>query len=604
MFPKTVSASFLSLCSSIDTPRSLACSLLYKYGEHLQLLELGLDPLNYEEDQLAKFRDDYLVTEYLSKYEGLETGIDTEAAAYASFTAGELSCKAANKRVMDFEKIVGKDLHLGRIITYAQALIEATIRSSPDFGKMTQSSKWGKGSTFSIKGEAVRIDAKVCEDQISVTEQALPFVRAAMSGDIALLQARGIPAEGPASLASSEFITVPGCRATAVPKNAKTMRFIAIEPSGNIFVQLGFGALLRGCLRRAGIDLNDQTINQRLAELAERCGLATIDLKAASDTICWELVWLLLPFRWAFALDSVRSQQILVDGEWVKLHKFSSMGNGFTFELETLIFWALTKAVCDVEMHTGRISVYGDDIICPGSAVRTLRRVMDFCGFTVNTKKTHYHSLFRESCGEHFFGGVNVTPIYQKERLETLEAYYRFHNRWVYHSVDRGAVCGDLLISDKKLRDVIRVAAFNRLDEPHLIPLQGDARYRVLDGGMAVDARRIKKLRSTGYSFRARSWVFEPEDLPGWGGALYAVSLRATSSASPAFTNYFFLAKASEVRRKSRRATVRNEIAACNNKVIGRELAVASDGTVTLRDRGVWVTKHRLYPQACNVRWA
>lgn len=603
MFPQTVAASFLSLCSSIDTPRSLAGALLFKNGEHVQLLELGINPLDYTEDQLDKFRNDYLVTEYLSKYEGLDTGIDTEQAAYTSFAAGELSCKAANKRVMDYSKIVGKDRHLGRIITYAQALIEETIRSTPDFGRITKSSKWGKGSTFSLKGEAVRIDAKVCEDQISVTEQALPFVRAAMSGDIALLRARGIQAEGPASLASSEFCIVPGGRATAVTKNAKTMRFIAIEPSGNIFVQLGFGALLRSCLRRVGIDLNDQTINQRLAELAEKLGLATIDLKAASDTICWELVWLLLPFRWAFALDSVRSQRLLVKGEWVELQKFSSMGNGFTFELETLIFWALTKAVCDVEMHSGRISVYGDDIICPSSAVRSLKGVMDFCGFTVNTKKTHYHSLFRESCGEHYFGGHNVTPIYQKERLETVEAYYRFYNRWVYHSSDRGSVCGDTLLCDKTLRDVIRVAGYNRLDNPHLIPLQGDMRYRTLDGGLAVDARRIKKLRWTGYSYRARTWVFEPEDLPAWSDALYAVNLRTHQSDAPRLTNYFFLAKASEVREKSRRATVRIEVKACNSRIIGRELAVVSDDTVTLRDRGWWTTKNRLYPQACNVRW-
>lgn len=581
MFPKTVGAAYLSLCSSINTPRSLACALLFKNGEHVQLLELSTNSLDYTEAQLQKFRDDYLVTEYLKKYPGLDTRIDTEAVALAGFTAGELDCRLANRRISLYEKIVVARPLLGRVITRAQVIIESCIRASPDFQKMTQASKWGKGSTFSLKGEMVRIDAKVCEGQISVTEQALPFVRAALAEDYALLYARGIHAEGPCSLVDGEFQVVAGSRGTTVRKNAKTDRFIAIEPSGNVFVQLGYGALLRGCLRRAGIDLNDQSLNQRLARLALDLGLATVDLKAASDTICWELVWLLLPFRWAYALDSVRSRSILVKDVWHDLQKFSSMGNGFTFELESLIFWALTQAICDVEKHNGRVSVYGDDIICPVTAYPTLVEVMDFCGFTVNTKKTHTHSLFRESCGEHYFKGFNVTPIYQKETLDTLEAYYRFHNRWVYHASDRGAVIGTTLFCDKTLRNVVKIASFNKLDKPHLIPLLADVDSRTLDGGIACDFRRLKKkMQFSGNSFRVKVWAFEPEQLPAWEDAMYAVHLRFTPVAVG--TVPAFLDKSSEVRPKSRRAPVRTLVKACNSKTIGRDLGLPFAGCLTM----------------------
>lgn len=602
MFPKTVSAAYLSLCSNINTPRSLACKLLYESGEHVQFLELEVNAHDYDEEQLEKFRNDYLVTEYLKKYPGLDLPFDTEQVAYSSFTAAELKCKASNSRVAMYETIAAKNPHLARIITCAQRIIESCIRTSPDFVAMSESSRWGKGSTFSIKGEMVRVDAKVCEGQISVTEQALPFVRAAIAEDIALLRARGIEADGPTSLLRGEFCIVHGARGTTVPKNAKTDRFIAIEPSGNVFIQLGYGGLLRHCLRRVGIDLNDQGINQTLARLAWELGLATVDLKAASDTICRELVWLLLPFRWAYALDSARSHMLLVQDKWIHLSKFSSMGNGFTFELETLIFWALTKAVCEVEKHSGRISVYGDDIICPESALRTLREVMDFCGFEVNTKKTHTRSFFRESCGEHFFKGQNVTPIYQKERLESLEAYYRFHNRLAYHAVDRGSVHGDTLLCDKMLRDVIKVAGFNLIDRPHYIPFQGDKRYRVLDGGLVVDARRTL-FRFTGSSYAAkRVWVFKPEKLPAWEGAMYAVSLRMGRNNS--YLKSSFLYKMSEVRAGARRKSIAAEVEACNYIAIGRHLGETFTGSLTMRDRGTWATKRRLFPQACNVRWS
>jgi len=174
---------------------------------------------------------------------------------------------------------------------------------------------------------------------------------------------------------------------------------------------LGFGALLRRQLKRFGVDLDDQTRNQKLAGSALVTGLATIDLSSASDTVCRELVWLLLPFEWASLLDLARSEYAEVEGKELKLEKFSSMGNGFTFELETLVFYALALAAAGTRKG---VNAYGDDIILPRAKAPILIETLNFLGFDVNTQKTFLAGRFFESCGMDFFDGFNVRPFFWK----------------------------------------------------------------------------------------------------------------------------------------------------------------------------------------------
>jgi len=151
-----------------------------------------------------------------------------------------------------------------------------------------------------------------------------------------------------------------------------------------------------------------QTLHQSMAREASRSGShATIDLEAASDSISYELVRFLLPRDWFELLDSLRSPFTLVRGKWVKLEKFSSMGNGYTFELETLIFAALAKACGGVDLGSD-FSVFGDDIIIPTEFASDLVSVLKFCGFSLNEKKSYLSGSFRESCGGDFFDGASV----------------------------------------------------------------------------------------------------------------------------------------------------------------------------------------------------
>jgi len=172
-------------------------------------------------------------------------------------------------------------------------------------------------------------------------------------------------------------------------------------------------------------------------------GLATLDLKAASDSMSIELVYELLPFDWADFLDSIRSRKAaLPSGETITLEKFSSMGNGFTFELESLIFWAISSSVASLMESKEEILVYGDDIICSQFIAKEVVQALAFIGFQTNLEKSFLEGNFYESCGKHYFQGEDVTPIYQKELVcfdpETvrcgnrlLRLAYRFGNGFV-----------------------------------------------------------------------------------------------------------------------------------------------------------------------------
>jgi hypothetical protein len=213
---------------------------------------------------------------------------------------------------------------------------------------------------------------------------------------------------------------VAGSKLGFVPKNAKTDRAICTEPLVNSVYQNAIGEVLTRKLRRVGCNLRDQTRNQQLALKGSITGaLATIDLSAASDTISQAVVLDLLPPEWFELLDSTRSHHYTYEGGTYYFHKFSSMGNGFTFGLESLIFLALTLAVCE---HLGLpktavqdVSVYGDDIIAPVEAVGLLTEVFSYYGFTINQDKSFSSGPFRESCGRDYFLGMYVRPMFIKK---------------------------------------------------------------------------------------------------------------------------------------------------------------------------------------------
>lgn len=216
--------------------------------------------------------------------------------------------------------------------------------------------------------------------------------------------------------APRDFTVVEGNVMFTVPKTSQIDRCAAKEPDYNMFVQKAIGDQLRKSLRHVGVNLNDQSLNQRLARQGSQFNdLATVDLSSASDSISRQLVLMLLPSEWFDLMDDVRSPVTFIDGIAHENYMFSSMGNAFTFELESLIFWALTRACAFLTRTRGKISVYGDDIICPVGLKDAVLSTFEFCGFRVNPKKSFFEGPFRESCGKHWYNGVDVSPFYVKE---------------------------------------------------------------------------------------------------------------------------------------------------------------------------------------------
>jgi len=197
-------------------------------------------------------------------------------------------------------------------------------------------------------------------------------------------------------------------RVELVPKNWKTDRTIACEPEGNLPLQLAFDRYAKRRLRLFGIDLSDQFCNQKRAQKASIDGtLCTVDFKAASDTISFNVVSWLFPVDWFNYLWEVRTpgfRGVFGNGLY---SKFSSMGNGSTFAIETLLFAAACYAVGSKDF-----SVYGDDVILESERYEDFSALTRFLGFTINEDKTFYKGPFRESCGGDFFNGKNVTPVY------------------------------------------------------------------------------------------------------------------------------------------------------------------------------------------------
>lgn len=414
-------ASAHALFEGIGTPRALTCALLLKNNEWDQLLNLSVNSNDYL-DHLS-FMDDYQVTSLLQKNPRLPTGINRERVALDKFYDAETVCSETNKRILNFisdQQSAGPDTI--NLVVRIQTIIQRILSAFPsrnDLEFAEHNMQFGPGSTTSLSG-IVTQGAKFNNRALDCTEDLVSF------------RVHAFPHQWKAS--APELNIIQGSRTTTVPKNAKTNRVICVEPDLNIYVQAGIGRLLREKLRRFGLDLSSQALNQSLASRAWDEGLATVDLSAASDTISIEVVKLLLPPAWVHLLAYPRCSFTKVEGKWIQLEKWSSMGNGYTFELETLIFFAMALACCDEETERHQVSCYGDDIIIPAARVPSLMKALDFLGFKVNAEKTFSKGVFYESCGTDWFMGQNVRPFFfRSEHHDFPSICYLYANnarRW------------------------------------------------------------------------------------------------------------------------------------------------------------------------------
>lgn len=408
---------------ALNTAVSLKCYLLLKHNELDQLIRCSIDPSQYTDHY--DFYLDYQCIKLTAKYPGFKTETNPLYEAMKQFLHGEEECQFTNHRLKFFHDISAYKPEDDRVADIFRNLpnemnkvLNGLSGDCPVIGDLD--CKFGPGASCSVKGDTssyMKLRSKLHGTFVHNSKMMLELL-----------------ASNPGWQNFGKLKKATGNELTFVPKDAKTDRPICIEPILNGFVQKGIGSCIRERLKEnVKLDIRKgQSRNIYLASQAQKLGLATVDLKSASDTIAYMLVLHMLPEPWMDLLSSVRSPSVsyLDNNTKVRtkfeLNKFSSMGNAYTFELETAMFYAIASATCKkLGLPTTHVSAYGDDIIIPSQAYDLLRKVLEFCGFTINQEKTYSHGSFYESCGKDFFNGNDVRPFFLKKRVKTLEE--RFH---------------------------------------------------------------------------------------------------------------------------------------------------------------------------------
>jgi hypothetical protein len=402
-------------------------------------VELDVNPIAYEDPAL--FRLDYLATQFLAKADFLDLKQSKKAAAMEKFHKFESQCSVTNAR---FKSHTPSSLTNGDGVWLLHAtrckIYEILADFSPN--EWMDGCSWGPGVTTRIKGDQASSYNKF-QFETGITRDLYAFIKPWFAEAFPLCALHLWSSS--AGHVNDGFTFEVGNVIVTVPKNSKTDRVIAIEPGWNLWFQKGLGAMIRRRLGRLGVNLNNQSKNQQFSHEGAFLGhLATVDFSSASDSISREVVRDLLPHDWFTMLDVTRSK-IGRDGKTlVQWEKFSSMGNGFTFELESLIFYAAACAVCDrLGLSKADLSVFGDDVIIPVEAFALFSEFCGELGFTVNSSKSFSSGCFRESCGSHYFGVLDCKPVYLKGRLTTVQSLYKLINaiRLVSHRFGKNRCC-------------------------------------------------------------------------------------------------------------------------------------------------------------------
>lgn len=365
--------------------------------------------------------------------------LDPRATAIKTFRASEARCRLINRKLTFLSRLPSRDKY-GKELGAARYWIRTVIGSTPNYRSIFDKSGFGPGASIGVHGNATSYLAKSFAKRWSVTPGALHHGYAAIKANYHLWESllerstSGMVCyDEEVAFANylSRIDVVANNKISFVPKTAKTDRTIAVEPLLNSLVQKGIDEQMRKHLLRVGIDLRDQGLNQQLAREGSlddsEEGYVTIDLKSASDSISIGIARLLLPDDWYRLLNRCRSHTYELDGELNVYHKFCSMGNGFCFPLETLVFASACFAVGAMRPVHDFI-VYGDDIVIRKKYASALVNLLKHWGFKTNNGKTFLEGPFRESCGRDWFGGKDVRPFTLDYKLDSVENIFKYLN--------------------------------------------------------------------------------------------------------------------------------------------------------------------------------
>lgn len=417
---RTEKAFTLKLCDAIDTPRARLVESLLAADKIDEYLGLTIDPDDYLDPYT--FAMDYCVTEVLRKSPNLPIKVDPDHEAFLAYTLSEEQCRNTNERFSNrlssdwYDPIEGVPFWYGRFVDRVREILGPLTTSRLNrIGEATGGNS--SGADIGCAGRGFAPPDKY-DMPLSLTESLIPFSKI-LTGD----NWWGWNGDTRVVTDSNRFSTV--------PKKATISRGICKEARLNVRGQLAIGRELRLSLLAEGIDLDQQAeLNRLFASSAHIDDSVTLDLTQASDLWASLVTLDAVGERWGHLLELFRAPKVSFDDgvNEVELEKFSSMGNGFTFELETILFLAVCRTVVP-RNEWYRIEVFGDDIIVPRSYADGVIQVLGRLGHSVNTAKSCLGKHFFESCGTDWFDGYPVRPFHLKGASDQIPYALQIANK-------------------------------------------------------------------------------------------------------------------------------------------------------------------------------
>ncbi|DAD52651.1 TPA_asm: RNA-directed RNA polymerase [ssRNA phage SRR7976299_12] len=397
-----------------------------------------------------------LITKY--QYSAKEIpGLDPIAAAIDDF----LSAERRNRRT---NSIYRAHLQRGTERHWSVAMVRdvfcRVLGRTPPFEDVFDNCDYSGGATTDLSGQSTHMGRKLMAERLEGTKYAFDLFKHAVTRNAhyssTMLQeladeartASCVPLnsqksrEGLWAEMDKKFVEQCCDQIKVVPKKAKRGRTIGKPTPVNNYIQKGIDKVLRNKLCKIlNLDLSVQSENGLMAYEGsldhDSDPYVTIDVKGASNSVCLEPIRAVVPPLWFDLLNRTRSTHYSITEEGyrgnpayqnLRYEMFVSMGNGFCFPLETLLFAAICIAA---HRHTGQpcdFRVYGDDIVIRQSHALVVKEILHQFGFKINNEKTCWFGPFRESCGANWYGGRDVVPSYLKERVSTLSKLISLHN--------------------------------------------------------------------------------------------------------------------------------------------------------------------------------
>lgn len=385
-----------------------------------------------------------LVTKYQFTSEEIP-GLDPDARALEDF----LQTERRNRRLnIVFRGHLDRRTERHWCIPLIRDVFCRVLGRTPPYEDIFNNCDYSGGACVGLSGDATHMANKLCAKNLTGSTQAFYLFKDALRRNFhysaVLLDSLGdrhLPTMSEEALQllfqslDSRFVEVGYDEIKVVPKKAKSGRTIGKNPPVNNLVQKGVDKVMRSLLKRhLNLNLADQVTNQVLSHKGSDPDVSdpyvTIDVRGASNSVLTELVRSVTPPRWFKLLDHLRSHEYVLPLDPVKrkYEMFVSMGNGFCFPLESLLFASICIAAYKYAGAIPDYRVYGDDIIVRQSVALVVMECLNACGFRTNVDKTYVFGPFRESCGANWYDGGDVTPGYLKERLTTEAALHVLHN--------------------------------------------------------------------------------------------------------------------------------------------------------------------------------